>query len=444
MRRTVLCCLLLASACGDDGPATPAPDDAAVDGPADAAPSFEGGSIALPGCDYSLTTRRGAEAPRPSQPVVGPRPTPRQVRLGLASDPRTSVVMTWRTGDDQTRVARVRFAAGDGLPAEQLTEARDGVTFLFQGGFSSVPDERVLIHEAHLCGLAPDTAYSYQVGGEGAWSPVYTFRTAPAVVDSSTEVAIAFVGDSRGGYEVWGEVVAALRQRAPDLVLYSGDAVTFGPIQDEWDTFFDRGEALFATAPVIFAHGNHEVNSVVYYAQVALPGDEENFSLDYGFAHLTVLNDTPLEPAVIGGATRDFLAADLAAHADARWKLVMHHRAQWSAAQNHGSAVALQQAWGPVIDQHGVDLVLNGHEHNYERTHPMVGGRVAEGDQRGTVYVVSGGAGADLYDNGSDVWTALSRKVHGAALLRIRRDQLVFEAFEPSGAPIDSFTLTKP
>ena len=125
---------------------------------------------------------------------------------------------------------------------------------------------------------------------------MYTFRTAPAVVDESTEVAIAFVGDSRGGYDVWGQVAAALAQRAPDLVLYSGDAVTFGPVQDEWDSFFGGGEALFATAPVIFAHGNHELNFVGYYAQVALPGDEENFSLDYGFAHLTVLNDSPAGP----------------------------------------------------------------------------------------------------------------------------------------------------
>src|SRR5687767_10018635 len=126
MRRTLLWCLLLASACGDDAPAVI--DAGVVDGGADAAPpSFEGGSIALPGCDYQLTTRPGAEAPRMSQQVVGPRPTPRQVHLGLASDPRTSVVMTWRTGDDETRVAQVRFAAGDGLSAEQLTETRGGV-----------------------------------------------------------------------------------------------------------------------------------------------------------------------------------------------------------------------------------------------------------------------------------------------------------------------------
>ena len=76
-------------------------------------------------------------------------------------------------------------------------------------------------------------------------------------------------------------------------MLFTGDAVTIGIQQDEWETFFDRAESVFARAPVVVAHGNHELNAVHYYSQLAMPLDEENFGFDYGWAHITVLNDSP-------------------------------------------------------------------------------------------------------------------------------------------------------
>ena len=53
-----------------------------------------------------------------------------------------------------------------------------------------------------------------------------------------------------------------------------------------------------------------------------------------------------------------------------------------------------------------MDLVLSGHDHDYERSKPMRGATPGAG----TVYVVVGSSGAPLYDNGSDVWTQLSEK----------------------------------
>jgi hypothetical protein len=405
---------------------------------------FEGGT-GDSGCGYPLVNRVGAEAPEAGSLLFGDNPTPRQVHLGIASDPRTSMAVIWRTGDEYTRAASIRYAAGEDLPAEQLAEGKDGVTYLYQGGFSSLEEEQVRLHEVHLCGLVADTAYSYQVGGGTAWSPVYTFRTAPDVVaDPSAEVALAFVGDSRDGYDVWEQLVGEIGERTPDVVLFSGDAVTFGQVQSEWDEFFERGEPLLARVPIVSAHGNHDVNAINYYAQLAMPGDEENFGLDYGFAHITVLNDSPEDSAVLTGSTKQFLATDLAATRSARWKLVMHHRPQWSASANHGSNELLQAEWGPIIDQHQVDLVLAGHDHDYERTRPLRNGEVATSASAGTVYVVSGGAGAELYEPGTGFWTEKSEKTHGAAMVRIRRDQLTMEAFRPDGSMIDSFALTKP
>src|SRR5207248_197734 len=149
------------------------------------------------------------------------------------------------------------------------------------------------------------------------------------------------VGDSRGGYDVWQQLINQMIARQPDLILFSGDAVTVGLSQTEWEDFFTRAEPLFATVPMISAHGNHEGNSVNYYSQVALPGDEQNFGVSYGHARITVANDTPDDPSAITGAFRDALAQDLAV--PGQWKLLMHHQPLWSASTRHGSSLALQQ-----------------------------------------------------------------------------------------------------
>jgi hypothetical protein len=414
----------------------------------------EGGSILIPQCGYTVTTVRGAEAPTASIEAFGSDPTPRLVHLGLVGDPQTSVVMQWRTADEVTRVSVVRYGEGASLTADQLTQTETGIQFAFTGSacLADGPGCPYRQHQVHLCGLKPDTVYSYQVGGRDStagadhFSPVYSFRTAPDIaVKPDAEVVMGFVGDSRGGYDVWQQLVGQLQQHMPDVVLFSGDAVTFGITQQEWEQFLAAGEPLFATAPVIFANGNHENNAVNFYSQFALPGDQQNFGVDLGYAHVTVANDTPDDPSAITGAFRDALSADLAAHANARWKVVMHHQPMYSASTRHGSSTTLQAAWQPLFDQYHVDLVLNGHDHDYEVSKPLVGMTVQATSDNATVYIVAGGAGAELYPNGSQFWTQYSESNYSAAILHVRRDQLTFDAFRPDGTAIPTgFSKSKP
>jgi hypothetical protein len=403
----------------------------------------EGGTIQLADCGYSVTTRYGAEAPVVGDPDdVGADPTPFQVHLGLAGDPKTTMVINWRTRDEMTRASTVRFAAGDALPESALTQIHEGLVFRYETTGVTVPPR---VHEAHLCGLTADTIYSYQVGSEGHWSPVYSFRTAPDItVTPDAEVRYAFVGDSREGYDVWQQMVDQFSTRGANLVLFSGDAVTVGLEQREWETFFDRAEPLFARVPVVSAHGNHDVNSVNYYSLFAMPGNEESFGFDYGWAHITVLNDTPGMNSDITGAVKDALRADLEASEGARWKIVMHHKPPYSSSTRHGTDDTLQREWTPLYDQHGVDLVLNGHDHDYEVTRPLVwdpalmSGRVVADNSMGTVYVVCGGAGAELYGNGTDFWTEYSESTYSAAIVTVLRDRMTLEAFRQDGTPIST------
>lgn len=411
-----------------------------------------GGTLAIEGCDYSVTTREGAEAPAPGIDLIGPDPTPKLVHLGLIGDPKTSVVAVWRTNDELTRVTTIRYAEGANLPASALTQEKSGIVFGYRSGGGDGQQHVYPVHQAHLCGLRPGTSYSYQVGSRDPFtnsekfSPVYTFHTAPDITaNPDAEVVLGTVGDSRGGYDIWAETLTQLQLRSPDVILFSGDAVTLGVTQPEWEDFFGRAQPLFATTVMLSAHGNHEANAINYYSQMALPGDEQNFGVDWGYAHITVANDTPEDPNDLTGAFRDKLQADFSASQNARWKLFMHHQPMWSASTKHGSSMDLQNAWQPLIDQYGIDLVLNGHDHDYEVSLPMKGTQVQGSSANGTVYIVAGSAGAELYDNGMGYWTAYSEKTYSAATIRVRKDRMTFDAFRPDGSAIPTgFDKTKP
>jgi hypothetical protein len=405
-----------------------------------------GGTLAIPGCNYSVTTQMGAEAPIASQAVFGSDPTPRLVHLGVIGDPKTSVVVQWRTADETTRASTIRWAQGANLTADQLTQTADGIHFAYTGtpcaqGGPTCPFRQ---HQAHLCGLTAGTTYSYQVGAHDPttntdhFSPVYTFHTAPDITaNPDSEVVAGFVGDCRGGYDVWQQFVNQLLSRTPDVILFSGDAITIGITQQEWETFLGEGEPLFATTQMIFANGNHEDNAINFLAQFAQPGDQENFGIDWGYAHVTVANDTPEDPSDITGAGRDALSADLAAHANARWKIVMHHQPMWSSSTKHGSSVTLQAAWQPLYDSNHVDLVLNGHDHDFEITQPLVGSTpmIQPTNATGTVYVVGGGGGAELYPNGNNPWTDCSESNYEASVLHINQSMMTLDAFHTDGTP---------
>jgi 3',5'-cyclic AMP phosphodiesterase CpdA len=425
--------LLAASGCIKGTPDSVGQDDE-IDG---GRPVYQGGSMPMEACGDDLVVRLGATVPVLGTPVLGPDPTPRQVHLGLQNDPRTSIVVQWRTSDEATLASTVQYGEGDAL--DQTIE---GAMFVFQSGFSG-NGGTVRMHEAHLCGLKPDTVYSYRVGGEAGgvsgWSETFQFRTAPDLApDSDDEVVVAFVGDSRDGYDVWATLVALMQEKAPDLILFSGDAVTFGQIQLEWDYFFDAAQPLFARVPVVSAHGNHEGNAINYYAQFAMPGSEEQFAIDYGALHVTVANDSPEEPSDVTTRVADYLRDELAASADRPWQVVMHHKPIWSASANHGGDDILRESWQPIFDAAQVDLVLSGHDHDYERTEPMRGDSVTPG---GTTYLVSGGAGAQLYGNGMGFWTHYSEKTHSLVMLRIRKSAIVVESFRDDGSQIETFTL---
>jgi acid phosphatase type 7 len=405
----------------------------------------EGGSIMLEKCGYTVTTHDGASAPERSAPVLGSDPTPKLVHLNVGKDPRTGVAILWRTNDESTLATTVQYGVNG-----MTDQSEGGFTFDYALGAPTATGlTSVRIHETHLCGLTPDTEYTYRVGGIGsdgkeAWSPTYTFRTLP--MDPAAEVVMLVIGDTRDGYSTWGGALQqAFAKAQPDIVLFDGDGTTLGPIQDEWDAWFEAASPELPLAPMILAHGNHDVSAVNWFSQFAMPGDEQNFTVDFGAVHLSVANDTPVDPADLTGVLATTLDANLSAGAAAPWNILMHHKPMYSAAAGpHVADVTIMRnAWGSIIDANHVDVVFNGHDHDYERSKPMHGNVVQPTTTNATVFVVVGSAGAALYDNGTDFWTAFSEKTFSFAIVRVRTGSLQMTAYRQDGTTLDSMMLTK-
>ena len=118
-----------------------------------------------------------------------------------------------------------------------------------------------------------------------------------------------------------------------------------------------------------------------------------------------------------------------------------------------GLILTLQQYWEPLVDAAGIDLVLNGHDHDYEVSKPLTYSgtsnvpTIQPTNATGTVYVVAGGAGAELYQNGIGAWTAYSESTYSSAIIDVQRDSMTMTAFRQDGTPINAagggFSKTK-
>jgi hypothetical protein len=283
---------------------------------------------------------------------------------------------------------------------------------------------------ARVDGLAPDTVYCYTVwaGGDRLIAPT-GFRTAPAPDDPRAIRFLAF-GDSGGG----GSDQYALRDQmytVPyDLIVHTGDlAYDNGSITQFDDNVFSVYADLLRSIPLFPAAGNHEYETMrgaPFREVFALPGDsgEKWYSFDWGRVHFAAL-DTEADYATQAA----WLDADLAASA-LPWKVVYLHKPPYSSG-THGSDTALRRALAPVLERHRVQLVLAGHDHDYERMIP----------QQGVNYVVTGGGGVGTRSVGSSSFTAFSVDVIHFVYAEVTVDELVLHAIDGTGVEFDSVAI---
>jgi hypothetical protein len=260
-------------------------------------------------------------------------------------------------------------------------------------------------------------------------------------------------GDSQSGISRIKNNIEYIKNIKVDFWLFYGDLVEVGT-QPEWDAYFDAMQPLFVNKVFMPVQGNHETISELFYYQFALPVmpglpeefKEHHWSFDYGIAHFVGLNS--LTDATVKSANT-FLEDDLKRareNQNIKWIVVMFHHPAYSACSTHGSTQRVIDNWVPIFEKYRVDLVLSGHDHNYERTYPIKNNqKVSQGE--GVQYVVcSPFMSPKWYSAGSDWWTYKSRDGSDGAygIIEIDNSSLTFTAYTNDGVDvIDTFTLKK-
>jgi hypothetical protein len=388
---------------------------------------------------------------------VASTPQPDQVAMGFGIDAGRELVWTWRTSPEvatsAVRIVKATGApdAGPPLGAVRIVEGQSSCVEVA----NLLNDPVVRRHRVVVDGLEPDTLYRYALGdgtpaGWGRWK---TAKTAPA---AGQAVRFLYLGDAQTGLEEWGKLLEGAMRRHPgmDFVVLAGDLVDRGNERTNWDHFFLRAAPVFDRLPLMPCVGNHEYLDVgprLYRAFFELPHNGPPgidpglvYSFEAGDACFAVMDSTlAVWDPEAARRQAEWLDAKLS-RTRARWKVAIFHHPVYPA-HPWRDMPALREHWVPVFDKHRVDLVLQGHDHSYQRTYPLRGHRPAGGGDRGTVYVVA--VSGDKYVeqvNREIVEVGLSRlSTYQTIEIDPRADRLTYRAWTEEGRVVDEFQIDK-
>ncbi len=258
------------------------------------------------------------------------------------------------------------------------------------------------MHRMRISGLRPGGSYHYQIslraastGGARLQLPVVAFHAPPSAL---RPLRFVVYGDSRSGHAIHAQVVQAILNEDPDLVLNIGDIVERGTEDSDWDRFFAVAGPLLERLPLFLAPGNHEYarrgqglqkllqlwsrqfSEAAEAGEAARPRSYGSF--DISGVHFVALDSNQLRT----GEQLRWLSADLErAHARRPRAIVAFmHDGPYSMGW-HGDNSTLIRDYVPVLERFRVSIIFSGHDHDYER------GRRGRLD-----YIVTGGGGAEL------------------------------------------------
>ncbi len=308
-------------------------------------------------------------------------------------------------------------------------------------------------HTAQLTGLLPDTPYTYRVVLDGqVLTPGDECRTA----GGNPYMFLAF-GDSGQDGPEQAQLARLMLQERPALVLHTGDlAYPDGTYEQFQRTYFNYYRDLMKRVPFFPTIGNHEYHTAgaaPYLAVHSLPSEGvptvdrgRYYSFDWGNTHFISLDtNAPFASALAGtGQMLNWLESDLQ-RTRQFWRIVYFHHPPYPTSRHENDLVSQQvrERIVPILDRYNVPLVLSGHEHNYQRSLPRRGGAIVE-PGAGTVYVVTGGGGGELYPVSPRPGLAQAFALYHYLRIEVQGSRLALHAIARDGSVIDNETLQPP
>ena len=310
-------------------------------------------------------------------------------------------------------------------------------------------------YQADITGLSPDTTYSYSIGVNGqtlAGGPgLLGFRTA----GTSTKFSFLALGDS--GMDTPQQlslIKLMLAEKDIRFVLHNGDlSYPQGDYVNYEDSYFGKNAALMSQLCFFVSSGNHDyIQSEVPFksvhsfpkSAVPVPAIHQGlyYSFDWGHIHFSTIDSNRLNIPGESDQMLSWLDQDLNA-TDKYWRIIMLHHTPYPTGHHLGDDICnlAHDRVNPIAERNGVQFVIAGHEHGYERTLSLISDTVVSGG-RGITYLTTGGGGADLHDVGIQPQTAVARSVFHYTRLDVDGATLSLHAYGTDGAEIEHFSLT--
>ncbi|MFI4933799.1 MAG: metallophosphoesterase [Caulobacterales bacterium] len=410
-----------------------------------------GAALAASLVETAAAEADGSEDPLTTPPVAG-------LHLQFGADASSEVVVSWHALQPVRR-PRVVLGRMDGR-LQQVVEARTASYADAKSG------QVVYAYHAKIDGLAADTGYLYGAMHDGAPPEFGTFRTAPrgrarftftsfgdqgtptlgkryAPPEGATIPNPPYVNDNYGSPAA-ADTTLGVERLQPLFHLFNGDLCYANLAQDRvrtWWDFWENNSRSARKRPWMPSAGNHEnelgngpIGYLAYQTYFSVPEADGQTEVTRGLWYaftvgqvrvISIANDDVAyqdggDSYVRGyssGAQKLWLERQLAAargDRDIDWIVVCMHQVAISTADKfNGADLGIREEWVPLFDRYGVDLVVCGHEHHYERSHPIRGRDsnatltpratatatdVIDTDQ-GTVHMVIGGGGTSKPSN---------------------------------------------
>ncbi len=338
----------------------------------------------------------------------------------------SSMTISWLTPDKC--LSYVEY----GLNYKSLNNNVIGSSSSYEYYYNGLYYKSGYLHHTLLTELKPNTFYFYKCGG----SLIKSFKTLPIKGDNKM-ITFAVIGDIGQTSNSFSTIRNILNEPDINMILHAGDLSYADCNQFLWDSYGEMIEPLASNKPWMVCPGNHEIEFngtdysnffTAFETRYKMPsikpaeyGDiiikpainlktgqpyctpsifqmEYNFgnsffSFDSGLAHIIYLN--PYTNSAPNSQQYIWLKNDLnnVDRTISPWLIIVMHCPWYSSNTNHygdTQTVLMRESMEDLFYKYGVNIVFNGHVHDYERSYPVYKNIT---NRHGTVYVTIGNAG---------------------------------------------------
>ncbi len=312
-------------------------------------------------------------------------------------------------------------------------------------------------YAASVTGLRPGQTYRYEVydrfGGVSALLGSWSCKTDAG---PTAPVRLLVFGDSGTGSFSQYQLGKRMMEYPFDLILHTGDLVYFDGAPECYPAnFFEPYRRMLPSTMFVPVLGNHDLRTrdgEPFLSTFVLPRNgpaglqpERHFWFDFGCARFVGI-DGMAKDAELTGQVAPWLK-EVFSSAGRQWRFVFCHYPPYTGTEKRDPDIRLRTLLVPAMEAAGVDMMLLGHNHLYERTHPLRSETVVD-DSKGIVYIVTGAGGARLYEEKP----VSSRPAYIAAffdqdlsftLLDVSPDNLKLRQIDLGGHVVDQWELRR-